>query len=391
MSTVDSDLRTPGEGDPLVLGIDASNLRGGGGVNHLRELLAAADPIRFGFRKVIVWAGTATVAVLPERSWLEAIRIPALDRSLPVRLIWQTFRLPAEVRNCCDILFAPGGSVHRRAIPYVTMSRNLLPFEPAERRRYGLSLARIRLWLLRHAQVRTFARAGGVIFLSDYARGVVERAIPTKVNSRMIPHGVAADFGEAAERVESNIFRLLYVSPIKLYKHQWNVVMAVSRLREEGISIELHLVGPNERRAYRKLQATRRRFDPDGHFVRYHGELPHAEVADQYRRADALIFASTCENLPNILLEAIAAGLPIASSDRGPMTEVLGDDALYLDPESVDSIAATIRTLVLNVPLRRRLTERAARRSESLPTWAECATETLQFLADVARDAGSRS
>ena len=54
----------------MRLGIDASNIRSGGGVTHLVELLRAAEPSAYGFAQVIVWASQATLTRLDERPWL---------------------------------------------------------------------------------------------------------------------------------------------------------------------------------------------------------------------------------------------------------------------------------------------------------------------------------
>jgi hypothetical protein len=52
----------------MILGIDASNIRGGGGVTHLVELLKAANPIQYGFEKVYVWSGKYTLDKIENRN-----------------------------------------------------------------------------------------------------------------------------------------------------------------------------------------------------------------------------------------------------------------------------------------------------------------------------------
>src|SRR5437667_650331 len=117
----------------MRLGIDASNLRVGGGLTHLIELLRSARPAAHGIDLVTVWGGQRTVAQLPaDRPWLRIEHEPMLDRGLPVRLGWQRLRLPRLARASCDLLFVPGGAYAGTFEPFVTMSRNLLPFEPAE-------------------------------------------------------------------------------------------------------------------------------------------------------------------------------------------------------------------------------------------------------------------
>jgi glycosyltransferase involved in cell wall biosynthesis len=96
------------------------------------------------------------------------------------------------------------------------------------------------------------------------------------------------------------------------------------------------------------------------------------------------VFASSCENMPSTLIEAMASGLPIACSDRGPMPEVLQDGGTYFDPEDPASIAAAIGEL-LQSPERRRSAAARARALAARYSWARCADETWSFLAGVAR------
>jgi len=95
----------------MHLGIDASNIRAGGGVIHLVELLRTASPRELGFDQVTVWGGASTLGRVDERPWLRKVHEPFLDRVLPMRVYWQRFVL--DLRVCaagCNILFVPGGS-----------------------------------------------------------------------------------------------------------------------------------------------------------------------------------------------------------------------------------------------------------------------------------------
>lgn len=99
---------------------------------------------------------------------------------------------------------------------------------------------------------------------------------------------------------------------------------------------------------------------------------------------DHFVFASSCENMPNTLVEAIAAGLPLACSRRGPMHEILGDAGLYFDPESHLSIAEAIRRLIDDPLLRDDLTSRARQLSQQY-SWPRCAHQTWAFTAETVR------
>jgi len=376
----------------MILGIDASNIRAGGGVTYLSELLSAAQPALHSIERIIVWGGQQTVERLPQRPWLHLAHEPVLDGSLPQRVFWQQIRLTRLAEQYCDVLFVPGGTYIGRFRPFVTMSQNLFPFEPQERRRFGLSWSRVRLTLLETIQTLTFRRAAGVIFLTEAARQIVERrtgSLPGKVT--IVPHGVAERFRRKPRTQKplsaysfSYPFRWLYVSLVDLYKHQWHVAEAVARLRLEGIPVALDLVGPALPRGLHRLQEVMRQVDPGGNFISYRGAVPYSELNGYYHRADGFAFASSCENMPNILLEAMAAGLPIASSNRGPMPEVLGDTGVYFDPEDAQSIAEALHRLIMDPVMREEYAWTAYERAQQY-SWTRCAEETFSFLTNVAK------
>jgi glycosyltransferase involved in cell wall biosynthesis len=119
-------------------------------------------------------------------------------------------------------------------------------------------------------------------------------------------------------------------------------------------------------------------------FVKLVDEVPHSAIADYLARADVFVFASSCENLPNTLIEAMASGVPIACSERGPMPEVLQDGGSYFDPENPSSIADAIKQLLQNTEKRREFVARAQALAGQY-SWARCADDTWQFLAEIAR------
>ena len=153
----------------MRLCIDASNIRSGGGITHLVEILRHADPPAHGFDQVFVWASRATLAALEERPWLVKRTEPVLEQHYLRRGLWQRNRLgDLARRDACDVLFVPGGSFATDFRPVVTMSRNSLPFDYRELFRYGLSSTTLRMLLLRWSQSRSFRLADGLIFLTEY-------------------------------------------------------------------------------------------------------------------------------------------------------------------------------------------------------------------------------
>ena len=80
----------------------------------------------------------------------------------------------------------------------------------------------------------------------------------------------------------------------------------------------------------------------------------------------------------------MAAGLPIACSDRGPMPEILQEAGVYFNPEDVPSIADAVARVVSDPELRTRIAERARTLSGQY-SWERCAKETWTLLHAVAQ------
>jgi glycosyltransferase involved in cell wall biosynthesis len=377
----------------LKIGIDAANLRGGGGVTHLVELLRAAKPADFGIGRVVVWSGQDTLNALEDQPWLDKVNPHELNKGLLQRSLWQRYHLSRAAREAgCDVLFVPGGSYGGDFHPVVTMSRNMLPFEWTELIRYGWSLMTLKLLLLRLTQSSSFKDADGLIFLTKYAQKTILGdigALHAKIST--ISHGLNPRFIRIPKPQRNivdydfaNPYRVLYVSIIDQYKHQWHVVEAIAALRHEGFPIALDLVGPAYPPALKRLNATIAHHGKGQSWVRYHGAIPFSDLHLRYAGADLGLFASSCENMPNILLETMASGLPIASSNRGPMPEVLGAGGIYFDPEKPADITRALRELITSPRLRTQLSEISFVQVQKY-SWERCAVETFRFLIEVSK------
>jgi len=384
----------------LVIGIDASNIRGGGGRTHLIELLNAADPVRHNFSEVYVWGSRETLLKLPNYSWLKKRWSPALDGNLLSRTFWQKFSLATVARKAgCNILFVPGGSFSLSFQPIVTMSQNTLPFEWRELRRYGISLITLKLLLLRYIQSRSFRLADGVIFLTDYAKkGVLCVTGPLNGHTTMIPHGLNPRFLVSQEVLSARkqpktceSVRLIYVSIIDQYKHQRHVVEGVAKARAlSGLDLQLDLVGPAYAPALSTLNAAITKHDPKRNWAHYRGAIDYQELHTLYKQAHVGIWASTCETFGLILVETMAAGLPILSSDRGPAREVLGDSGLYFDPEQPDSLCSALLDLLGSEEKMHALANAAHVNARNY-SWERCADETFAFIRRVAESFQEKS
>ena len=377
------------EAKKLVLGIDAFNISSGGGLTHLIAILKNADPRKYGFEKVVLCGNQKMLDKIPDMNWLHKFTDSKLNKSLVHRLIWHRFKSKKYFLSAgCDIIFVPGGTCLSGFFPNVTMCRNMLPFEWREFLRYGFSRKTFKFMVLRFAQLWTFRRASGLIFLSNYAKASLLKLVKKEIHQvNIIPHGVPEIPFSKISRQQKKKFtkksycRLLYVSDIAPYKHHCNVVEAVIRLNEKGLPVHLQLIGSAAEGMPRLLKTLNHR-DPEGKFITYSGEMSHEKILKVMKKSDIGIFASSCENLPNILIEMMSVGLPIACSNKGPMPEILGDAGEYFDPLDFKSISSALEDLISSFELREKYAKLAFEAGKDR-SWKQCADETFEFLSNI--------
>lgn len=380
--------------EKLILGIDASNIRSGGGLTHLKEILANGDPNKFGINKVVIWSNTKTLNYLPNSPWIEKVTHNLLNKSFIFSFIYQSFYLTNTAKNKygCNLIFVPGGTFLGSFENIVTMSQNMLPFEKIEYLRFSSWKHRLRFRLLYFTQSFTFKKSRAIIYLTNYAKDKIKSNLNLKSSkSVIIPHGTNPAFinePKAQKPINEfnklNPFKLLYVSIVTEYKHQWNIAAAVLRLKAQGYPITLDLIGGATQKSKEKLNKILDSEANSDNTVRYLGLIPYEKLSDYYSSSDGFIFGSSCENLPIILIEAMSAGLPIASSNFGPMPEVLGDAAIYFDPTNVDSITESTKYLLDNFKFRKKISTFAYNKSINY-TWKDCSYKTFEFLSKISK------
>jgi glycosyltransferase involved in cell wall biosynthesis len=109
------------------------------------------------------------------------------------------------------------------------------------------------------------------------------------------------------------------------------------------------------------------------------GWIPRDELLQLYAKAHAFVYPSTFEGFGMPVLEAMAAGIPVACSDIPPLREVAGEAALYFDPLKESAIAAALDRIVTDGSLRSRLAQAGPERARQF-SWEKTARSTLNAL-----------
>jgi glycosyltransferase involved in cell wall biosynthesis len=173
---------------------------------------------------------------------------------------------------------------------------------------------------------------------------------------------LALGHSPAASRAPASGSRptLLTVSAKRPHKNLMRLLSAVSRLPADRRPLLVLPGYPTPHEGELRARATELGLE-----VRFLGWVSEEHLEDLYRTADAFVFPSLHEGFGMPVLEAMARGLPVATSGRTSLAEVAGDAALLFDPEDEASIAAAIDRLLTDRELAARLSaagpEQAAR------------------------------
>lgn len=192
---------------------------------------------------------------------------------------------------------------------------------------------------------------------------------------RVIPHGVH-QAGSPGERPREK-----FVLSVGTVQKRKNIVRLVEAF--ENLPHDWRLVLAGSPTGYGAKEALRRiENSPSRERIRVTGYLATAELDALYRSAAIFAFPSLDEGFGIPVLEAMANGLPVVTSNRSALPEVAGDAALLVDPQDTEALQAALLNLIRNEALRERLSD-AGRARARLFTWERSVRETYQVYKEL--------
>jgi len=313
----------------------------GGGQTYIKNIL---EHLPDGDYKVLLIINSNNIAVFKQYASenIEIFEATWASKNIIYRMLWKIFVLPIKLKEWnATVYYAPGGTMITR-VPNSCLSatalRNMLPFDEQERQRFPLmSYIRFKLWLLRYIFLKSYKFSDKVIFISEYSKSIIKQYMPNiDDKSIVIPHGLNSLFLDTKlsydlpDSLKETPF-YLYVSILDVYKAQKELVKTWKRLADHDFPYPLVLVGPKYNQYGEEVVALIDELELSGKVI-YLGAVAYEQLPGLYKAARALIFASSCECCPNILLEKLAAGKPVFCSNIAPMPEFGEDAVVYFDP-----------------------------------------------------------
>jgi glycosyltransferase involved in cell wall biosynthesis len=213
------------------------------------------------------------------------------------------------------------------------------------------------------AQARDAAqRSDLIIAVSAFTARQVEQLLhvdPSRI--RVIHHGArpAPDSGAVVPREPL----ILSVGAIQRRKNIVRLVEAFEQLAQEWKLVLAGSFGFDSEAARERIERSSRKQD-----IQVLGYIADSQLEDLYRRASILAFPSLDEGFGMPVLDAMARGVPVLTSNISAMPEVAGDAALLVDPTDVASIADGLLQLASKAELRDKLVRSGFRRVREF-TW----------------------
>ena len=199
----------------------------------------------------------------------------------------------------------------------------------------------------------------------------------------VIPNGVDAQtFHPAAEneRTSGGPVRLLFVGRVVFQKGLDVLLRALADL-PAPLAWELEIIGDGDQRAALTAEAARLGLAAR---ITFAGWCDRARIAGRYRAADIFVFPSRDEGMPNVVLEAMASGLPIVATAIAGSEELVreGENGHLVPAEDAAGLTAALSRLIAD-PAQCRAMGRASRAIvEREYTWARVAASYLEMLRE---------
>ena len=195
-------------------------------------------------------------------------------------------------------------------------------------------------------------RADLIIAVSEFtARQVADLLAVERSRIHVIHHGVRFPVPGSPHVARERI--ILHVGAIQKRKNIRRLVEAFERVGKEWRLLLAGSSGYGAGEILRRIEESPRRED-----IEVLGHVPDQDLPGLYARASVFAFPSLDEGFGMPVLEAMAAGLPVISSNRSALPEVCGSAALLVDPNEVEALAEALERLTSDEALRCELAER---------------------------------
>ena len=350
----------------------------GGSETYLRNLLRALAALETPHRFTVFTNRETGREAVPDHPHWQVQPAQVRARYRPARLIYEQTILPWRCGGV-DVLFCPGFTAPALApCPAVTTIHDLQhKRHPEYFRWFERPFWRYFVWQAVHTSARLVA-------VSETTRADLMQCYTIDSDKvEVVGHGVEEEFFSVGARRQNRNPEPVLLCPSTTHPHknharlvrcfrqfsaahpEWRLVMTgVSGFADRGVREQIAALGLESR-------------------VQILGWLPREELYSWFERAGAVVYPSTFEGFGFPVVEALAAGIPVACSNIEPLRTIAADAALLFDPASEADMLHALERIGSDEPLRAQLAQAGPIRAAQF-TWRKCAEKTLAILVQAA-------
>lgn len=225
---------------------------------------------------------------------------------------------------------------------------------------------------------RVWRNAAAVIANSG---GLKELALKTDRAAKIgvIYNGVnIKDFTQRDNRENENIVILTVARLIKR-KGIDDLIRAVPAIVKAHRNIEVKIIGEGNMGA--ELKALAEKLDVS-EYIEFLGYIPHNEISNYYSASDIFVLPSRNEGMSNTVLEAMASGLPVITTDTGGTRELIDGNGIIVPSEDSDAISNAVLNLINDHKLRENMGMKSREIAESM-SWKNIAEKYYKLYVEV--------
>ncbi len=211
----------------------------------------------------------------------------------------------------------------------------------------------------------TWRGAAAVIAKCDEEVAMIRR-VDAAVAPLIIPNGVDLErFQPGPPIPDDGPLRVICVARMIERKGQHHLIEAVRRLADEGVAVELELVGTGDAEASLRRQA---QASGVAGRVAFTGYVPRERISERFQACHVFALPSFNEGLALAGLEALASGMPLVLSRTGGTADLVADgvNGLTFDWADIDALTTHLRSLAADRGLARRMRRRLTRPRRAL-------------------------
>lgn len=372
----------------MRIAINALSAVAGGGVTYLNQLFKYLSEIDKKNEYLIITTKKGKEILHADYRNFQVLSFKIPGISVLLRLLWeQVYLWYLLKKHKVNILYSPANvGLIFYSFPTVIMIQTVAPFDKEMIRKQNVYY-QMKFNLLRMLTNLSVRKARNVIFISGKARKELSHYYKLqKDNTSLIYHGKSELFKPNLDSSHLEKIKLkykldefmLYVSNIYRYKNFFELIHAFSLIKNQiDPNLKLALVGKSFDDQYTESLKTLVANEGLEDRVIFFGHVPYEELPFFYVLCKLFVYPSTCENCPNILIEAMSCGSPVISSKVEPMPEICQNAAIYFDPFNPKDIADKIKTVLIDHNLIQKLKHLSLQRADFF-SWEETAKETLR-------------